>query len=243
MSPTSGGTGVRNAPVGFYPDQEKRLVQMYADQDRLDELLTESPVGSSAEGVVRHKTVEWYDPIVVTKPLLVEVDAHSRIDSFVKLEGGRGLRIGKNIHIASFAHLNIGGGSLSIADGAAFASGCKVISGGNTPLGVSMSASADPSEQNLYAKHVTIGKNAAILTNAVLIGACMGEGAVLAAGAVATKDIPAFELWAGVPARFVRFRAGHRFCGEHVFEPASGGSPICKCSRHLAHAVHVRRPS
>ncbi len=34
----------------------------------------------------------------------------------------------------------------------------------------------------------------------------LGEGAVLAAGSVAAKEIPAFEIWAGNPARFVRVR-------------------------------------
>jgi putative colanic acid biosynthesis acetyltransferase WcaF len=37
-------------------------------------------------------------------------------------------------------------------------------------------------------------------------GVTFGEGAVLAAGSVATRDIPSFEIWAGNPARFVRTR-------------------------------------
>jgi len=37
-------------------------------------------------------------------------------------------------------------------------------------------------------------------------GVTIGEGAVLAAGGVAAKDIPPFEIWAGNPARYVRPR-------------------------------------
>ena len=37
-------------------------------------------------------------------------------------------------------------------------------------------------------------------------GVTIGEGAVLAAGGVTAKDIPAFEIWAGNPARFVKTR-------------------------------------
>ena len=38
----------------------------------------------------------------------------------------------------------------------------------------------------------------------VLKGVTIGEGAVIGAGSVVTKSVPAGEIWAGVPARFVR---------------------------------------
>ena len=38
----------------------------------------------------------------------------------------------------------------------------------------------------------------------VLKGVSIGEGAVIGAGSVVTHDIPAFEIWAGVPARKIR---------------------------------------
>ena len=34
----------------------------------------------------------------------------------------------------------------------------------------------------------------------------IGDGAVIAAGSVVTKDIPAFEVWGGIPARFIKKR-------------------------------------
>lgn len=37
-------------------------------------------------------------------------------------------------------------------------------------------------------------------------GVTVGEGAILAAGSVATEDIPAYEVWTGNPARFSRVR-------------------------------------
>lgn len=46
-----------------------------------------------------------------------------------------------------------------------------------------------------------IGVNATILP-----GVTVGRGAQVAAGAVAAADIPDFEIWAGVPARFLRKR-------------------------------------
>ena len=38
----------------------------------------------------------------------------------------------------------------------------------------------------------------------ILPGLTIGENAVVGAGSVVTKDIPAGELWLGNPARFIR---------------------------------------
>ena len=40
----------------------------------------------------------------------------------------------------------------------------------------------------------------------ILPGVTIGEGAIVGAGAVVTKDVPDYEVWAGVPARFIRKR-------------------------------------
>jgi acetyltransferase-like isoleucine patch superfamily enzyme len=40
----------------------------------------------------------------------------------------------------------------------------------------------------------------------ILPGVTIGQKAVVAAGAVATKDVPPSEVWGGVPARFLMTR-------------------------------------
>lgn len=165
-----------------------------------------------------HYTSTRYEPIVMTRSDNIRIANDCRIDSFVKLEGGSGLTIGPRVHIASFAHLNIGGGSLVVGDGAAFASGAKVISGGNTPDGRSMSASAHPDDQVLAYHRLVVGRNAAILSGAIVVGVDVGEGAVLAAGGVATKPLVPYGIYAGVPAKLIGWRK-HDFVDAPTTEP------------------------
>ena len=57
-----------------------------------------------------HSGCEKYEPIVAVNASVIYAADNARVDSFVKLEGGRGLVIGHLAHIASFAHIGIGGG-------------------------------------------------------------------------------------------------------------------------------------
>lgn len=49
-----------------------------------------------------------------------------------------------------------------------------------------------------------IGVNAVVLPGVVI-----GQGAIVGAGAIVTRDVEAFSIVAGVPATFLRWRAGH----------------------------------
>lgn len=61
-------------------------------------------------------------------------------------------------------------------------------------------------------RHYTWGK--IVVKKGAYIGArtiicksvTIGEGAIIGAGSIVTKDIPPYEVWAGVPAKFIRKR-------------------------------------
>jgi len=62
-------------------------------------------------------------------------------------------------------------------------------------------------ESLLPYKPVTIGNDVWIGTRAMILGGVtIGDGAVIGAGAIVTKDVPPFAIVAGVPARIIRYR-------------------------------------
>ena len=63
------------------------------------------------------------------------------------------------------------------------------------------------SEQPLISKPIRIESDVWLGTGvSVLKGVHIGEGAVVAAGAVVTKDIPSYAIYGGVPAKQIGTR-------------------------------------
>lgn len=65
----------------------------------------------------------------------------------------------------------------------------------------------NPEDEGMYLGKVSIGDEVFIGMNTLIVNSVeIGEGAVLAAGSVVTKDIPAWEIWGGNPAKFIKKR-------------------------------------
>ncbi len=71
---------------------------------------------------------------------------------------------------------------------------------------------SDKSMQDEY-KEIIIGHDVWIGTNVIIIdGVKIGNGAIIAAGSTVTKDIPAYAIVGGVPAKIIRYRFSKSDC-------------------------------
>ena len=111
------------------------------------------------------------------------------------------LSVGKDV-ILNNATLNTRGGSIRIDDHVIFGHNVSVLTGVHdyTKLAGERDAIEDA------ARDITIGRGAWIASNVTLIGPLtIGEEAVVAAGSVVVRDVPARMIVAGNPARVVRY--------------------------------------
>lgn len=85
---------------------------------------------------------------------------------------------------------------ITIGKGCCITSGTKIIT-----------HFLNPDEDVMYYGEVKIGEHVFIGMNVLIVNAVsIGDLAVVGAGSVVLKDIPAGEIWAGNPARFIRKR-------------------------------------
>ena len=142
-----------------------------------------------------------YHPPEELRQLLEKLTEHE-IDESVNLfppfnsDFGKNITLGKNVFINSGCKFQDQGG-ITIGDGA--------LIGHNVVL-ATINHDLEPEHRaDLWLKPIHIGKNVWIGANAtILAGVSIGENAVVAAGAVVTKDVPDGVVVGGVPAKIIK---------------------------------------
>lgn len=109
----------------------------------------------------------------------------------------------KNLSVGSFTHINPGclldcRAGLVIGDSVSISHRVMLVTGGHDVQSPDFRQSDAPI---CIGNYVWIGAGAIVLK-----GVSIGDGAVVAAGAVVTHDVPAFSVVAGVPAKVIGSR-------------------------------------
>lgn len=125
-----------------------------------------------------------------------EIDESTTFFAPLYINYGRHTKLGKNVFI-NFDCVFLDMGGITIEDGVMIAPKVSLLSEGH---GVS-----PEDRHSLIPKPIHIKKNAWIGAGATILpGVTVGENAVVAAGAVVTKDVPDNAIVGGIPAKIIK---------------------------------------
>lgn len=110
---------------------------------------------------------------------------------------GPAIVIGDDVWIGAGCEFNIHE-KIVIGSHSMIAAGCRFIDSdhGYSDRAIPMRQQVGQKSPILIHEDVWLGANAVVLK-----GVTIGRGAIVGAGAIVTKSIPEYEIWAGVPAR------------------------------------------
>ena len=156
--------------------------------------VVERTIRLSAQLNTAKTTVEVRD--ILSDIIGIAIDESTTIFAPFYTNFGKFITIGKNVfinHACSF--LDMGG--ITIEDGVLIGPRVNLVTE-HHPL--------DPAERSaMLTKPITIRKKAWIGAGATILpGVTVGENAIVAAGAVVSRDVPDNTIVAGVPAKFIR---------------------------------------
>jgi UDP-2-acetamido-3-amino-2,3-dideoxy-glucuronate N-acetyltransferase len=136
---------------------------------------------------------------------------------------GACVAIGDNVHIQNNVSVYEG---VTLEDDV-FCGPSMVFTNVRDPRSAFPRGSSAEYEKTLVRRGATLGANCTILC-----GVTVGEQALVAAGAVVTKDVPAYALVGGIPARLLGYVCA---CGERLGMLVPGDRRRCgRCGREHA---------
>lgn len=147
------------------------------------------------------------------------------------LSCGKNVRIGKRVHL-NYGNISVGNNvaigmgnvfmstraKIYIGDNVIFAPGVTVITGNHRIdlVGSYIASVTDQQKRESDDKDVVFEGDNWIGANAIILsGVRIGFGAVIAAGAVVTKDVPPYAVVGGVPAKTIKMRFDENQIIEH----------------------------
>ncbi len=139
----------------------------------------------------------WYIRRLFLLPFVKGIGYHSQIDMDCFFFEPRRFKCGKYTHINRNVIIDSRGG-IEIGDCCSISFNCKLVTGRHNIRSPYFESTR---KAILISDYVYMGVGAIVLA-----GVKIGRGAVVAAGAVVTKDVPDYAIVGGMPAKIIGFR-------------------------------------
>lgn len=144
--------------------------------------------------------VKIYAGCRLIPPDRIAIGDYSQIDEGVRIYAGTGVVIGRHVHMAFNSSIS-GGGTCVLQDFVGIGAGVRLITGTDLPEAGGLTNPTVPEElRSVKRDRIEIGAHALVFTNAVVLpGVTIGEGAVVAAGAIVHHALKPWGIYAGYP--------------------------------------------
>lgn len=134
----------------------------------------------------------------------LHIKGNPRIHSTASLRCGRNIYLGENSRISPYSCLWASDDSkIILGDNVLMGPGVKIFSSNYTTDDTAVPMILQP----FVEKDIVVGNDVWLGANSIIVaGVKIGDGSIIAAGSVVTKDIPEYMVAGGIPAKPIRSR-------------------------------------
>lgn len=144
-------------------------------------------------------TCQWPSKVTIGKECQIQDGVDFRLG--LPFDNGNSIEIGDRTFIGRCCEVNCGS-KIIIGNDCLIASHTTIVDAAHKILPPHLLTNSQTfSEPIIIEDDVWIGTHCVVTG-----GVTVGKGSIIAAGAVVTKSIPPYEIWGGVPARFIKKR-------------------------------------